>query len=64
MTEFECYQEKIIQCEQELKEMSPDLREEQLRWFRQDVANSQKPWKLVLLTGKFHLLQFLVLVYQ
>lgn len=34
---------------QELKEMSPDLREEQLRWFRQDVANSQKPWKVVLM---------------
>lgn len=34
---------------QELKEMSPDLGEEQLRWFRQDMAASQKPWKVVLM---------------
>lgn len=33
----------------ELKEMSPDLRDEQIAWFRQDVASSDKPWKVVLM---------------
>lgn len=34
---------------QELKDMSPDLRDEQLAWFRQDVSASTKPWKVVLM---------------
>lgn len=33
----------------ELEELSPDLMAEQLAWFKQDVAASTKPWKVVLM---------------
>ena len=33
----------------ELKDFAPNLLEEELAWFRQDVAASKQPWKVVLM---------------